>query len=335
MKSNLRGAIPIAQWDNGWTLERMVDAHAASELGLRDPITRPVFALRDAEDHLVYQLVYNQLQHRFSNDYLHVMLAEQDAPFPDAGARQICLSAITEVLGLPISNRFLYKSPLLIPLFREETWHALAEENKELPPVAEKLAAMHDAQMALRKPQREELGKTRKLFTNLAIRNFRWVLNLNRFRSPKMLEYDSYPSKAEVAREVAKGVGIIQGTSYQLVLQLDFTPDPSWSVRVEQEYRTREDWMPYEELVTGAIGPVHALVQAGIVAPLENDAEGTIVKRVHASSERWLDQRLETAPEFVERFDTEPYRLLDTELPYLWSLDDFLPWALSGDADAR
>ncbi len=327
------GGVQVCQWSTGWTLWRMVDDEWAQDIGLQRPSTRPIFILRDPHDHLVYELVYNNIEQRFSNDYLHVLLSDPDAPFPEATARQICLSAIVEVLGLPISNRFLYKGPLLIPLFREETSHALQQERAELPPLVERLTAMHDAEMALHKPQRERLGDARKLYANTALNTFRWTLNLNRFRSPRMLEYASYPSVSKTVKSVLKGVGIVQGTSYQIVLELGFLPQPSWSVRIEQEYRTQEDWLPPEELVTGAVGPTHALVQAGILGPLTVE-EGRTIDRIHASAEQWLDQRLETAPDLTERFDVEPYRLLSTDIPYLWPLDAFLTW-VKEQPDAR
>jgi len=320
--------ICIARWSTGWHLARVVDHDWAQELGLQRPHMRPVFVVRDPEDQLVYELVVNDVEKTFKNDYLHVLLLEPGAPFPEAEARQICLSAIVEVLGLPILNRHLYRGPLLIPLFKDEAWFALEKEKENLPRFIDKLATIHEGQMALRKSERTELGKARQMYTNTALREFQWHLNLNRFRSPKMQEYTCHPSVAEVSKDVLKGVGIIQGTSYQIVLQLDFLPAPSWSVRVEQEYLTGEDWMTGEVLVTGAMGPAHALVQAGVVMPTSatSEKDGTTFERMEAAANAWLDATLETAPELDERFDTEPYQLLNTETPYLWPVHDFLAW---------
>lgn len=321
-----QGGVELARGSNGWTLWRITDTKVANELDLLKPWVRPVFVICNPEGVHVHELVYTPENQSVQDDYLHVMLHKPDEPFGDAVARKISISALSEVLGLRLDSKWIPKSALLVPRFHECATDVLASEASGLPRLIDKVRAAYEAEQHLPMSQRERLETSRIDYTNASLSGFAWGLKMDRFRHPFMTPIEMAQRDHRVV-DVRRGEGIIQNTSYQLVLHLDFLPDPSWGVRVEQEYVPGDTRFPPEVLSAGAIGPAHALLEAGLLYPVPVDDLRPTFKELRQQAEStWLDAYLADAPSWTERYDVEAYRLLNTVIPYLWPLDAFVAW---------
>lgn len=350
------GCVQICTWSTGWMLGRLIDPKVARILNLRAPENElAIFLLFDSAGILIYEIAINpkgipdgtrddivkKLLSRASNGFIHLhpfrdmhgSSSRQDpdaAPeLPNAKARQICISAIVEALGIPIlASGNIHLTSLFVPLFLEEVASALEEEKQIL---------FNPAQRAQQRwyewsnprfrddpIRKQQIRASREEYVKTASRHFDWSLNLHRF--DHLVEQISIK---EHAIDAVRLTGSIHDSSYQLVLHLDFTPTPLWSVTAEQEFSTHDKRGAIEVLSSDQHGPIQALVSAGIIAPLlEIPSDPDAISRVRAekSAEVWLDRVLADAPDLEEAFDLEGYRLLEAPLPLFLPLTAFLQW---------
>ena len=335
MTATPKESVRLASWEGGWTFERILSRTYALDNGISASTDRSVFVLRYPSGRWVFQFLIYEPPHRFVDDFINVTLpnsaeANRIPGYPGPEARRVALSELMEVLDIKLPSRYSFQELLLLPkeIDKETLEDALQTERQVLDvPDSESLDRVGPG-----------TSLNRKIYMNQVTENFRWSLNLNRFRH-NMRPTDLYKSADAVDMNVIQTTGLIRNGSvkvkhpclpqsifltYELFLKLDFLPGPLWTVGVHD---TTNRGVPVEILGTSAVGPVDALVKAGLLIP-----GGT--GKQQAAFDTWAQSELETAPEVFPCFDMEPYRLVGVSSPLIWPIEKFNTW-LQGQTDER
>lgn len=300
--------IQLVTWETGHTLSRVLR-------GRRD---KSVFRLRAPDDTLLYVLLVNplaRLGQGWSEVDLHVASSEMKPPQDFRLHQQLLVSAIVEVLGLPMHHQ-LTEGPLLAPKPKWVDHLTFArEKSDQLQWIGMHMEVEGDIKRTA-EMRRDYMKLAAQQLGSVSIDGASKWLNQQDRTEPL------FTSSTTVKRKVA-------GADWNLKFRIVMSPKLRCLVYLEHERAT-----PTVEgmviLGESSISPLEAILDAQLIVPAlpEDWISGKRGRRGFQDAlDTWADQVLETAPELTERFDMEPYRLLTQPLPYVWDLDDFTAWA--------
>lgn len=298
----------LATWSTGHTLTRVLTHHdfvwpKRSQFELRAPHGLVLFTIQtEPMDRLGHETL----------DEVHILIPEGNHPYTDHRLHQALLvSAIVEVLGLRIQPN-LITGPLLAPvlMFRKDLEKALGR-NEDMEHLARQLE------------QVDEENKTEARKKYLA-ETSEQLVSVPRFHAMK--RWRQHPSTlrswvpASTITYIDEG---IEATHWRLHLLLQLDPDfePGVVCRVMWS-----DDSSRQLLGESRRSMLDALLDAGLIWPVETRAESVHRDPRTKALAGWADHVLESAPEVTERFDIESYRLLGQQAPYLWDAIPFTEW---------